>query len=110
MDIIQSLPACEANIEVVNPRIVEIREDFRPRENNLSRVDHLTLTSYEGNTCFAIPKLLLRCLKKLLNIFCFIEDNNNSSGLVNTITEPELKTELPCVGGCMFGLSNGLFP
>jgi hypothetical protein len=26
IDIIQLLPACEANIEVVNPRIVEIRE------------------------------------------------------------------------------------
>jgi hypothetical protein len=38
MDIIQVLPAYEANIEVVNPRIVEIREDFSPRENNLLRV------------------------------------------------------------------------
>jgi hypothetical protein len=64
MDIIQLLLACEAKIEVVNLRIVEIREDFSPGENNLSRVDHLTLTSYEGNACFAIPKLLLRCLKK----------------------------------------------
>jgi hypothetical protein len=47
----QAKRTCEAKIEVVNPRIVEIREDFSPGENNLSRVDHLTLTSYEGNTC-----------------------------------------------------------
>jgi hypothetical protein len=69
MDIIQLLLACEASIEVVNPRIVEIREDFSPRENNLSRVHNLTLTSYERNKCFAIPKLLLRCLKKLEYFF-----------------------------------------
>lgn len=59
---------------------------------------------------FCYIETTLKMFKKNLNTFCFVEDNNNISGLVNTITEPELKTELPCVGGCMFGLSNDYLP
>jgi hypothetical protein len=59
---------------------------------------------------FCYTETTLKMFKKNLNIFCFVEDNNNISGLVNTITEPGLKTELPSVGGCMVGLSKGLSP
>jgi len=33
-------------------------------------------------------------------MFCFVEDNNNISGLVNTITEPGLKTDFQRTSWC----------
>jgi hypothetical protein len=33
-------------------------ESCQPQKNNLSSVDNLMCTSYEGNNCFIIPKLL----------------------------------------------------
>jgi len=43
---------------VVNLRVVVFHDGFSQRENNLSRVVNLIFTSYEGNNCFTIPKLL----------------------------------------------------
>ena len=55
-------------------------EGLIPKKNNLLRVDNLIFTSYEYNSCFIIPKLLLRCLKTLK--FCFVEDNKMFSGII----------------------------
>jgi hypothetical protein len=54
---------------VVNLRVVVFHEGFSQRENNLSRVDNLIFTSYEGNNCFTIPKLLVYNLndKKIIS-------------------------------------------
>jgi hypothetical protein len=40
--------------KVINPRVVVFPEGLIPREYNLSRVDNMILTSYEGNNCFII--------------------------------------------------------
>ena len=46
-------------LKVVNSRVgVFLKGFFSLRENNLSRVDNLMFTSYEGNNYFIILKLL----------------------------------------------------
>ena len=66
---VQLLPSNEVNIESCQ------HEGFSPRENNLSRVDNLMFTSYEGHNCFIIPKLLYDVYD--LNVyFCRRQQNN----------------------------------
>ena len=68
LNIIQLCPSYEVNIESCQPESGRFSKSFSPRENKLQSVDYLMFPSYEGNTCFIIPKLLLRCLK----LECFV--------------------------------------
>jgi hypothetical protein len=55
---IQLLPSYEVNIESCQPKGGCFPKGFNLKEDNFSRVDNLMLTSYEGNDCFIIQKLL----------------------------------------------------
>ena len=69
--IVQLLPSYEMNIESWQPEPEGGSSPTPPpwwhepqaQWKNLSSVDNLIFTSYEGNNCFIIPKLLLTCLK-----------------------------------------------
>jgi hypothetical protein len=67
--------------------MVVFPEGLSLSENNLSRVDSLMLTSYEGNNCL----LLYPNYSKMFNtsMFCFVEDNKIISAIENTITEQD---------------------
>jgi hypothetical protein len=91
--------------KVATPRMVVFPEGLSLSENNLSRVDSLMLTSYEGNNCF----LLYPNYSKMFNtwMFCFVEDNKIISSIEKTITETNWKkrifSTLPIVRGCSPG-------
>ena len=55
---IQLLPSYEVNIENYPPEGCCFPGDFIPRENNFSGVDNLVITSYEGDNCLSLTKLL----------------------------------------------------
>ena len=84
---VQLLPSNEVNIESCQ------HEGFSPRENNLSRVDNLMFTSYEGNNCFIIQKLLYD-VYDLNDYFCRRQQNNFQYRKYN------YGTGFPVVRGC----------
>jgi len=89
---IQLLPLYEVNIGSCQP-VGVFPEVFSPRENNLSRVDNLIFTSYEGHNCFIIPKLLYD-VYDLNVLFCRRQQNNFQ------YRKDNYGTGFPVVRGC----------
>ena len=48
---------------------VSSEQTNKPIENNFSKVDNLMFTSYEGNSCFIIPKLTVLLYRSYSKMF-----------------------------------------
>ena len=78
--------------------VVVLLGGFFPRENDLSRIDNLMLTKYEGNNCFYYTETTPIYFK--IWMFCFVEDSKIIYGIANTITQPHWKKAFQNTSGC----------